>query len=356
MARGGRGGGGGRGRGSIRGGGGGASSSSIGRGAAIAGASSSRPRPSRRACHANARSNMVSFACQSTNSTEIQDEIDFMVHHQDDGLCISVGYKQNVNDTNATTNANFDVCVDSLIEYRKSNVTTVNATEGDDEAYDWENDQVLQTMNLSDWDSFSDIVTDDKNVSSFSASTMDDLVTLTFAMSPSEARHRLTPNNIKLDVRILNFPWQLNDSYVALLSRVQSKRAFATTDRRSTKAKKPKNITVSFADVTETARYSMLGEFTWADNALVTFDTVENETIPVVATSPPEQAYNGSHPIAFSFVGDSAHSASDILWDPEVGVGYASSTMTSGVAAVSWSVPFVSVFLVGATVLGVTIN
>ena len=42
-------------------------------------------------------------------------------------------------------------------------------------------------------------------------------------------------------------------------------------------------------------------------------------TIQVVATSPTD---DGGQIIAYSFIGDGAHSASEIYWDPQAGIGY----------------------------------
>ena len=45
-------------------------------------------------------------------------------------------------------------------------------------------------------------------------------------------------------------------------------------------------------------------------------------TIQVVATSPEERATDNHQDIAYSFVGDAAHSTTEIYWDPEAGIGY----------------------------------
>ena len=500
------------------------SSSAIRKGAGVAGLTT-HSRPTRRNCHANARSDMVSFGCKSQNETEMEDKIDFMIHIKDESLCIKVKYNQDMNETE--TEAQFDVCLDSIIEYRK---TTVD--EG--EAYDWENDEVLQTLNLTKWTTFSNITTNEEGVSSFSATTPNHFVTVTFAMSPTGNRERLTPNRIKFDVRIVNFPWQASDTYIALLTHIKSKlkvlmeendnegsdedpdndqedtdedhdnevtiqrttifpqnakepkdvvkgmaeendekdsdedfdiddddadedsdideedsdedphtdeddadedpdtdeensdedsdideddsdedsdideedsdedpdmetaiqqttrfpkkgkeqkdveksklnvmteendeddsdedpdideedsdedpdideensdedpgneMAIQQTTRFPKKAKEPKDVKISFANVTDTASNSPFGEFTWAETARanpVAFETFDNATavtIQVIATSPPvdeERNLAGKQAqlIAFSFVGDTARLAPDIFWDPEAGVGY----------------------------------
>ena len=102
------------------------------------------------------------------------------------------------------------------------------------------------------------------------------------------------------------------------------------------KATKPKDVTISFADVMNTIGFSPLGTVTWADTAVAA--TATNDTDPiavgraekiiqVVATSPPKGserhlADKTREQIAFSFIGDGASGSPDLFWDPEAGVDY----------------------------------
>ena len=53
------------------------------------------------------------------------------------------------------------------------------------------------------------------------------------------------------------------------------------------------------------------------------------DTIRVVATSPPAEGNDTFQLIAYSFVGNAAHNASEIYWDPQTGIGYKSAAAES---------------------------
>jgi len=158
------------------------------------------------------------------SETEVMDEIDFKVKASDKGICIDVKYEQEIEETTAETEteteteAQFEVCFQQLIEYTKAQGST-------DDAYDWVNDEVLQSIDLTTWEDFSEVLTDSTDgMSTFSAETSDGLVTMTFTILPAGDGERITANSMKADFRLVDFPWTPDaNGFVALVSDVESK-------------------------------------------------------------------------------------------------------------------------------------
>jgi hypothetical protein len=149
----------------------------------------------------------------------------------------------------------------------------------------------------------------------------------------------LTANKMKIDFELTNFPWmEPDDTYVALISKVESKRKIKIDkedqpeDGVGSRIKGPpmvKDVRIDFEDTVDTFEFTPFGEYSWLDSA-VAADGNGTVTIAVVATSPPSSDSPPGNKddmrdwIAFSFVGEGAHS-DYIYWDPEAGIGYAAS-------------------------------
>ncbi len=236
----------------------------------------------------------------------------------------------------------YEVIFDRIIEYRKA--ASADSTE---RAYDWDSDDIIQTVSLSDWETFSDVMDDAAGVVSyFSVSSPDGHVNFNFAVSRADQGEQITANKMKIDFRLVDFPWLHNDTYVALLSTVESKREVQVDyddeiDEMSPPASRTaRDVIISFKEAQDVIGVTPFGEYTWEQTAEVIAPVVSNETtaiqrlgieqvgiptsISVVATSPTyiENTENSQQRIAFSFVGDAAISASNIYWDPEAGIGY----------------------------------
>jgi hypothetical protein len=324
------------------------------------------------------------------NEREVEDEIDFEVSATNDGICIKVKYEQEIEDEatdmEQETEASFKVCFQQLIEYSKADGST-------DQAYGWvEGDTIHQSVDLTDWADFGEVLTDSSDgMSTFDATSNDGLITMTFTIKPAGDDEQITANSMKADVRIVDFPWMHSDSYVALLSEVESElevdidqdeddeldtvvdagekpddedpeptaaepaeEVSPTTDEETldggmqrfldSKPIKPKDITVSFSDVVKTVGFSPFGTIAWAETAVAATSTNVTDVvavgraemiIQVVATSPAgseRRLQDGSsrEQIAFSFIGDGAQGSPDIFWDPEAGVSYMLSTSSVG--------------------------
>ncbi len=261
------------------------------------------------------------------------------------------------------TKTQFEVIYDSIIEYTKGK----NSTTG--EAYDWENDVVLQTISLNTWNVISDIASDNET-SSFSLTSPDGNITFTFTINQAPKGESASANKMKIDFELKNFPWTSDDSFVALLSTVETERKVDVKYRKGMESEaarmEAEDVFIAFDDVADTSSFTPFGEYSWAETAEATTKgtstnqtadvsrnattTATNETeimssrsvnttsqtIKVVATSPlveraERRAQEGQEgkqveSIAYSFVGgDAAHRASIIYWDPSAGVDYVSS-------------------------------
>ncbi|GAX17315.1 hypothetical protein FisN_10Lh179 [Fistulifera solaris] len=265
------------------------------------------------------------------------------------------------------TETEFEVVYDSIIEYTKGSGSTTG------EAYDWENDVVLQTISLNTWNVMSEVATDGQT-SRFNVSSPDDTTAFTFTINQAADGQRITANKMKIDFELNNFPWTSDESFVALLSTVETERTVDVEygqDVETEGGMAPKDIFISFADVVDTSSFTPFGKYSWAETAeatstgpsnnpidtddstnTTTIESSTNETeimssrsvntsstasaphtIKVVATSPlveraDRRAQEGKQveSIAYSFVGgNAAHRASRIYWDPSAGVDYQSS-------------------------------
>jgi hypothetical protein len=281
------------------------------------------------------------------SDVKLKDKIDFKITTGTRGLGVKIEYEQEVKtgDVKNETETEYELVFDRIVEYRK-------ALDGD-EAYDWDTDEIVQTLSLNSWERFSEVTDDSDGVLSyFAASSLDGHVTFNFTVSRADQGESVTANKMKIDFTLVDFPWVSNDTYVALLSTVESKKQIEVesaeddmVDGLARKAKKAKDVIITFDQAQDTVGIIPFGEYTWEETAevieLASNGTASNETttdiqrsgdgvgvpttIRVVATSPISADDSEIMPerrIAFSFVGDAAISASNIYWDPEAGIGY----------------------------------
>ena len=265
-------------------------------------------------------------------------------------------YKNEIqmDDTETETKTKFELLFQELVEYVKS-----PDSEEDSDAYDWDQDEIVQSFPLTQWTEIPGI-NDDGVEAYFTATSVSvggGTAAFNFTISRADQGERLTANSMKIDVNIVDFPWSRSDSYVALLSSLESEKKVKVeyeTEATVGKGKKAKDVSISFGeDMAETFGFNTYGQYTWANEAeatgIVAVDDsdfngtvvmgrqggaggnvimVENETstIEVIATSPvlAEDDDGRIQRIAYSFVGSEAQGAADIYWDPEAGVGYES--------------------------------
>ena len=301
----------------------------------------------------------MEFACKAEsedgNKYFLQDEIDFQIKVGCKGVEVTVEYKQDIetSDMEQETETQFEILFDRIIEYR------TGGTPGSSQAYDCQEDTVIKTLYLLEWNDFSAVITDGNGVvSHFHVSTPQGVATFNFTISRSDYDENMTANKMKIDFWLSDLSWkESEDTYVALICKVESERDVELDydgDAHNSETVMPQNAVVPFQEAINAAGFVPFGEFTWqgtvqaktsVTNGTVTIAEVERateivSTIQVIASSPPIPGNRlpgdkSSEYIAFSFIGDAARSATEIYWDPEAGVGYGAGT--SGVACMSSS-------------------
>lgn len=155
----------------------------------------------------------------------------------DNGIRVDLKYKQDVemedDGSEQETKTSFKIWFADLIEYVKKSTEDTNGTDGSSDenvnmAYDWEQDEVVQTIPLTAWGDINGVIDDDEGIISyFTAHTsLGDVGSILFNFTltrQDQADSLLTANSMKIDVKIVDFPWTRTDSYLALLTTVDSK-------------------------------------------------------------------------------------------------------------------------------------
>jgi hypothetical protein len=370
-------------------------------------------------------------------SQQVKDEIRYVVETSKEGIKVSIDYKQEVEveDSKNKTETEFQLEFESIIEYVKGQQTQRwGFSNGvSTEAYDWSTDEIIQVIPLKNWDHIPGIISDPDGVVSYFTATAA-LVSPSMAVGPTGKMHfnftvseanideHITANSMKIDVQILDFPWQRSNSYVALMSSVDSKKKVQMEYNNEAfvsggKSKLTQEVFVAFDQ--QSLGLEAFGEYRWENNAVATTadeslvddgdviterggsrralffednsdgevsgnDVVQNEDtlkdenmeegtgevvpndvivdavvedvsarpastgesapeqpathttdstviIQVVATSPEETTTDNHQEIAYSFVG--AHSAKEIYWDPQAGIGYGEAPVSTAWAS-----------------------
>lgn len=283
----------------------------------------------------------------------------------DRGIVIKVSYEQEMetDEEEVESETEYEVVFDSIVEYSKGANSVIGPQ------YDFENDEVLQTLSLKELGAFSSVVDDeDSNSSHFSVATTDGIAGFTFTIHRASEGDDITANQMKIDFLLEQFPWIREDTHVALMSSVETEREMEVEYEDDDDDDEPRDVVINFADVLDGSTFEFVpfGEYTWQHTAQVrslnatgSLNATEEEgallaeTIEVIASSPKMdssvatsrssnlQETKKTEVIAFSFVGQAARSASSIYWDPEAGIGYAA---TSGIGSITvFASGFVSV-------------
>lgn len=368
----------------------------------------------------------------------IRDEIKYVVKTSKKGIKVAIEYKQEIETEDAVnkTETEFELEFESLIEYTKGQQTQrwgFGNNGVSTEAYDWDTDEIVQVIPLKNWHAIPGIISDAEGVIKYFTATASldsrnhvaagttGTTQFNFTVSEADVGEHITANSMKIDVRILDFPWQRSDSYIALMSSVDSKKKVKMDYDNDAlvsggKSKLTQDVYITFDEEMESLGLEAFGAYRWEDTAEVTSDSetaaeappanvmerdgsrrVEEDdatvapteedveepvvvedvfanatgaeldtltevvedvsakpgappqppvdvnagshttgsgtTIEVVATSPEEQGTDNHQAIAYSFVGESAHSAGEIYWDPEAGIGYGEAPVSAGWAS-----------------------
>jgi hypothetical protein len=155
-----------------------------------------------------------------------------------------------------------------------------------------------------------------EEIHTFTASTTDGVFSLIMKISGAlftlENNAMLTPNSLKVDVKISNFPYTSETSSLALKTKIKTETETEVEEDTDEEG-------VGFASNEAQVKLGVVGEsqgfFSWAENA-----TADGSEIDVLSSSLQEVAVDDEdhdEKLYFSFV---AVNASDIVWDPKVGV------------------------------------
>ena len=291
------------------------------------------------------------------NVWQIKDKIKFQVKiAKGESLTVKVKYEQEIEtqDIETETETQYDVKFARMVEYRKADAALSARTSdtGNSDvamAYEWGVDTIVQEMLLDNWRNFS-AISEEGNLSTFSIASLDNTAHFIFTVARGDEGN-ITANKMKIDFELTDFPWTADDTFVAVLCTVESEREVEVevmddsgddTDSFATTSRKTKDVKISFADAVDTIGFTPFGVFDWADTAevriignstnLTATESRESATIQVMATSP---ASESSDAIAFSFVGNAAHRAVDIYWDPSAGIDYSGAAAFSFMGVVS---------------------
>mmetsp|Transcript_10500 Transcript_10500/g.23526 ORF Transcript_10500/g.23526 Transcript_10500/m.23526 type:complete len:385 (+) Transcript_10500:165-1319(+) len=323
--------------------------------------------PVSRDCEFEQKKDEVEFKCKAESEneeddTELKDEIKFKIKSKDNMLNVKVEYESEVEtaDMETESETQYEVTFDRLYEYRKSNTSTL------EKAYDFEEDWVVQRTDLEMGD-ISQVTQTEDNLYTFSIMSTDNVATFTFKISVGgENSTDLMANKMKIDVTLEDYPWMSDDTQLALVSTIETKRKIEVeydeddkkkeddddddsgddddddgsevskddeddgevavaglddSDRRNLKRKNKETteVKIDFSEALSLTGINVFGDYTWAKDALSNDTTIE-----VIGTSPLEEANPATgdgktvQTIAFSFL--DASESSRIFWDPAVGV------------------------------------
>lgn len=225
--------------------------------------------------------------------------------------------------------------------------------------------EVAAEWPMDKWDELS-AVQSNGSLLTFSATV--GVATFNFTIAQTDSADSST-NKMKIDFLLENYPWnETGDTSIALVSHIETERKTKTETEGGSDL--VSDVLIDFADAVDSVGFVPFGEYTWASTAEATVATAafddlngtdvmiarsgnltngrETTTISVVAsTSNSTGGGSGDstfQEIAFSFVG-AGKGADRIFWDPEAGIGYASSA--TGMVG--------SLVLVACSVLGLSL-
>ncbi len=149
----------------------------------------------------------------------------------------------------------------------------------------------------------------------YNASTVDGVFTLIMKISASlftlENNATLTPNSLKIDIVISDFPYTRDDTSLALKTKIKSKseQEFESdTDEEESGFGDDESQIGLGANGTK-------GFFSWAEKALA--DSVEIDVLSSSLSDSSDEDGEDSKKMYFSFV---TINANEIVWDPKVGI------------------------------------
>ncbi|OLS25501.1 MAG: hypothetical protein HeimC3_14900 [Candidatus Heimdallarchaeota archaeon LC_3] len=246
-----------------------------------------------------------------------KDRIRYEIRTENDQIRIELRYSKEANNT--SVGFKYRVEFDSIIEYVE-NGTEVGYQPGEETS--------IYTIGESGWTDFvrTTIVlnqTTNESVDLFNTATMDGIFNLTFKVADSILKLDntiLSPNSVKLDVEINNFPNTTVNSLLALSTKIktqfeQSIKENTTEERLGLKTNVSEVLIGSSSDQSQ-------GYFSWAENAVADGQIIEVHNSPLANVSSQETDLNQtegeqSFQVFFSFL---RVNSQNVYWDPTYAV------------------------------------
>ncbi|MHA2364192.1 MAG: hypothetical protein ACXAC7_09560 [Candidatus Hodarchaeales archaeon] len=155
----------------------------------------------------------------------------------------------------------------------------------------------------------------------FTASTNDGVFSLTFKIAGSIldlGNATLTPNSIKIDVGLSDFPYTVNDSSLTIKTKVETEYEQELKDESTEEGTgfSDNETEIKIGSLTDETQ----GFFSWANTAIADGKIIEVISAPLVDTSEEEDDLEEGEMSFQTFFSFNTTNAQNIVWDPKVGV------------------------------------
>ncbi|MCH8908125.1 MAG: hypothetical protein IH840_13635, partial [Candidatus Heimdallarchaeota archaeon] len=206
----------------------------------------------------------------------------------------------------------FEVEFEQIIEY---------VDNGTSDGYQVGEEVFIYEIGETDWNDIVWTVTtiDGAEVNIFTATTSDGVFSIILRISGSITdlgNATLTPNSLKMDLKILDFPYTASDSKLAIKAKVETE---AEIEQRDESTEETSGFGTDEAEIF-IGNAAAQGFFSWAEYALADGSNVTVITSALTESDDPDEDLEEgktSNTMYFSFNGTNLQ---DIVWDPKVGV------------------------------------
>ncbi|MCH8905557.1 MAG: hypothetical protein IH840_00580 [Candidatus Heimdallarchaeota archaeon] len=206
----------------------------------------------------------------------------------------------------------FEVEFERIIEY---------VDNGTSDGYQVGEEVFIYEIGETDWNDIVHLVTtiDGSEVNIFTAMTTDGVFTIILKISGSITdlgNATLTPNSLKMDIEIHDFPYTSTDSKLAIKAKVETE---SESEQRDESTEETSGFGSEEAEIF-IGNAAAQGFFSWAEYALADGSNVTVITSALTESDDPDEDLEEgktSNTMYFSF---NVTNSQDIVWDPKVGV------------------------------------
>jgi len=227
----------------------------------------------------------------------------FMFLRQNSQSIVQLDFQYQVNDGQNHTQLQFQLYIDAIIEFNSTDATPYKANQPYVSRYPKYNQNVQWQGIVNET-----TVVDGIPVYVFSCTT--GVLTVRVHLSPQDVSTvdgPLTPNDVKIDIEIHEYPFVGDQTRLALKTTLKSQ-----TQSQNSGGNAMQDNSLLFGNNNSSFPF---GSFSWVPTA------VGNGTVNVVATTN-QINYGNNFEIYFSFLTDPVALHSDIVWDPKFGLEY----------------------------------